>query len=219
MAKWKVCPFRPQPLQVVIRFEHHLVVVKVFLTALCLQATVQKNHSVFHSATNQEYKLVQWSNCLMATWRCCEKAKTWNPKGNVWELEYCQLENVRFCSFPIPSISYQCFFHSPRIADSRPGFLYLLLGPSQNLTKSSPPESRAITITKTASWKCIFILGSFPVRCHPKIWEGKSLATFPLYFHLRKPLLQCHFHEEMNLPGILFSIGKRICTVNPSQDL
>ena len=50
MAKWKgeekVCPFRPQPLQVIIRFEDHLVVVKVFLAALCLQATVKKTHSI-----------------------------------------------------------------------------------------------------------------------------------------------------------------------------
>ena len=50
MAKWKgeekVCPFRPQPLQVIIRFEDHLVVVKVFLAALCLQATVKNTHSI-----------------------------------------------------------------------------------------------------------------------------------------------------------------------------
>ena len=41
---------------------------KVFLTALCLQATVTKL-VLFHSPTNQKW----WSNCFMATWRWCEK--------------------------------------------------------------------------------------------------------------------------------------------------
>ena len=111
----KVCFFRPQPLQVIISFEDHFVFVVVifFLTALCLQATVKKTHSISFP-TNQKYKLVQWSNGLMATWRCFEKTKAWNPKGNVWELEYCELENVRFFSFPIPTISYQRLSSIPR---------------------------------------------------------------------------------------------------------
>ena len=143
----------------------------------------------------------------MATWRCFEKTKAGNPKGNVWELEYCELENFRFFSFPIPTISYQRLSGIPRallIVEAARIFsacYYLAL--HKVLQNLLPPHSRAITMTKTQVGSVFSSCGSFPLRCHPKFQEGKSLAILPLYFLVPKALFQCHFHEEMNLPGKL----------------
>ena len=126
---------------------------------------------------------------------------SWNTSLKFKSKEYCQLENFLFFRFPIPTISYQRFsFTRPRIADKLEllGFFYLLLGPSQTLTTSSffqwhrnhNQNSELKAVERVfLPWKAC-LSGAIQ-----NFWEGKSLAL-----HVPNSLLQCHFHEQKDLP-------------------
>ena len=193
----------------------------------------------FHAIPQQtkKCKLVQWSNCLMATWRCCEKIDlqpSWQPwkitiatgKQNklgkiargempknspeylyllfLWNSKAKSTANLRifyvsaFQFLPFPTsvslslghallTNWSCWdFSTCYLALHK--LLQQLLFFQWHRNHNQNSELKAVEGV-FLPWKVCL---SGAIR---NCWEGKSLAL-----HVPNSLLQCHFHEQKDLP-------------------
>ena len=104
-------------------------------------------------------------------------------------------------SCPIPTISYQRMSFTPRallIVEAARIFI-LATWPFTKSYKIFSLQKRKQRVDRKciSSWEAFLSVPSDAIR------KFERARVLQLYFHVPKPLFQCHSHEEMNLPGKL----------------
>ena len=220
----------------------------VCLTALCLQTLWQNSFHVIPQQT-KKCKPVRWSNCLMATWRCCEKIDlqaSWQPcKITTATGKQNKLRKIARDEMPKNSQEWlSAFLGKPKSEIQKQRLLPTWEFSTVPLSSSYHFLPTFLFHSSTHCWQIgaagMFLLATWPFtnsynilfffqwhRNHNQnselkavervflpwkaclsgairnCWEGKSLAL-----HVPNSLLQCHFHEQKDLPRKPW-IGKR----------